>query len=424
VKKFNNKIRKIPDEPGIYKFIDESGQTIYIGKAKSLKKRVSSYFTNKKLGPKTDLMVSKIVDIKFTKVFSEFEALLLEAEAIRLNQPFYNIQAKDDKSLLYIKISAGDIPLISTVRNEKPKQGVFLKGPFPNSAAAKDILKIVRKIFPYCHHKNPKKPCLFVHLGLCLYPYTSDAERKKYLKIILRIKKLLRGKSTQLIRELKAEMTAASQLQKYEQATEVKKKIEQLEFLTTTYHAPKEFLETPTLVDDLTLQKLKKLQKCLDLKNLPKRIECYDISNLQGKYATGSMVVFQNGKRFKEDYRRFRIKFVKKPNDYAMLREVLLRRLNNNWPKPDLVIIDGGRGQLNSALSAISKSKHRPHVISIAKRFEDIYISGKVLPLSLPKEDIARQLVEEIRDEAHRFAINYHRLLRAKSFLGKNLTLH
>jgi len=418
VKKFKNKIRKIPDEPGIYKFIDENGQIIYIGKAKYLKKRVSSYFTNKKLGPKTDLMISKISDIKFTKVFSEFEALLLEAEAIRLNQPFYNIQAKDDKSPLYIKISAGSIPLISTVRNEKPKHGVFLKGPFPNSRTAKDILKIIRKIFPYCHHKNPKKPCLFVDLGLCPYPYASDDQRKKYLRNITRIKKLLRGKSTQLIRELKKDMAAASRLQKYEQASDVKKKIEQLEFLTTTYHAPKEFLETPTLVDDLTLQKLKKLQNFLGFENLPKRIECYDISNIGGKYATGSMVVFQNGKRSKKDYRRFKIKSVKKPNDYAMLREVLLRRLKNNWPKPDLVIIDGGRGQLNAALSTTSKSKHRPHVISIAKRFEDIYISGKVLPLSLPKEDMARQLVEEIRDEAHRFAISYHRLLRAKSLLG------
>ncbi len=417
MKKFKNKIRKIPDEPGIYKFIDENGQIIYIGKAKSLKKRVASYFTNKKLGPKTDLMVSKISDIKFTKVFSEFEALLLEAEAIRLNQPFYNTQAKDDKSPLYIKISTGDIPLISTVRNEKPKRGVFLKGPFPNSATAGGILKIIRKIFPYCHHKNPKKPCLLVDLGLCPYPYASDEQREKYLRNISRIKKLLQGNSRQLIRELKAEMTALSKLQKYEQADGVKKKIQQLEFLTTTYHAPKEFLETPTLVDDLTLQKLKKLQNVLNLENLPKRIECYDISNIGAKFATGSMIVFQNGKRSKEDYRRFRIKFVKKPDDYAMLRKVLLRRLKNNWPKPDLMIIDGGKGQLNSALNAISKSRHLLNVISIAKRFEEIYTSGKVLPLSLPKEDMARQLVEEIRNEAHRFALNYHRLLRSKSFL-------
>ena len=417
MKKFKNKIRKIPDEPGIYKFTDKNDQIIYIGKAKSLKKRVSSYFTNKKLGPKTDLMISKISDIKFTKVFSEFEALLLEAEAIRLNQPFYNIQAKDDKSPLYIKISASYIPLISTVRNEKPKRGVFLKGPFSNSATAGDILKIIRKIFPYCHHKNPKKPCLFVHLDLCPYPYVSDDEREIYLRNITRMKKLLQGKSRQLISELKREMVALSKVQKYEQASDIKKKIEQLEFLTTTYHAPKEFLETPTLVDDLTLQKLKKLQNLLGFENLPKRIECFDISNIQGKYATGSMVVFQNGKRSKEDYRRFKIKFVKKPDDYAMLREILLRRLKNNWPKPDLVIIDGGRGQLNTALSAISKSKQRLFVISIAKRFEEIYISGKVLPLSLPQEDMARQLVEEIRNEAHRFAISYHRLLRAKSFL-------
>ncbi|OGD83035.1 hypothetical protein A3A54_00445 [Candidatus Curtissbacteria bacterium RIFCSPLOWO2_01_FULL_39_62] len=410
-------IKKIPDEPGIYKFLNDQGKIIYIGKAKSLKKRVSSYFTKKKLGPKTDLMVSQISDIKFTKVFSQFESLLLEAEEIKSAQPFFNIEAKDDKSPLYIKISADKFPLISTVRNEKPKHGVFLKGPFSGAGTAKDILKMVRKIFPYCHHKNPKKPCLFVHLNLCPYPYSSTQAKEEYIQNISKIKKLFKGESKQLIRDLRKEMNAFSKLQKFEQAQQIKKKIEKLEFLATTYHAPKEFLETPTLVDDLTLQKLKKLQEVLELKNLPKRIECYDISNIQGKYPTGSMVVFKNGKPAKDQYRKFKIKFTEKPNDYEMLREVLTRRLHNDWPKPDLVIIDGGRGQLNVALHKVAQEKLFAEVISIAKRLEEIYTPQKPLPISLPKENAARQLVEEIRNEAHRFAITYHRLLRSKIFI-------
>lgn len=410
---------EIPDDPGIYKFIDNSKNIIYIGKAKSLKKRVSSYFVNKNLGPKTDLMVSKIYDIQFTKVFSEFEAILLEAEQIKKYKPFFNIQSKDDKSPLYIKISTDKIPLISTTRNGNAGSGTFAKGPFASSQTAKDVLKIARKIFPYCHHKNPKKPCLYTHLGLCPYPYASESAKKIYTINIQRIKKLLEGKSTLLIKELKKEMNRLSSNQKYEEALEVKKKIENLEFLSTTYHSPKEFLETPTLVDDLRLLRLQKLQKILDMAAIPKRIECYDISNIQGKHATGSMVVFENGKKEKSQYRRFRIRFLQKPNDYEMLKQVLSRRLKNNWPKPDLIIIDGGKGQLTSAKEAVLKAREKLNIISIAKRFEEIYTMKNNLPIVLPKENMARQLVEEIRNEAHRFAITYHRHLRSKDFLPK-----
>ncbi len=418
--KLHKRIKALPNSPGIYQFVDKNAEIIYIGKAKSLKKRVSSYFQNKGLGAKTNLMISKITDIKTIKVFSEFEALLLEAELIKENRPFFNIQAKDDKSPLFIKISNDEIPLISTVRNEKAKKGVFLKGPFPNAEIVKEILKISRKIFTYCHHKNPKGPCLYVHLGLCPYPYQSKEARLKYLKDIRRIKKLLQGKSRQLTRELKKEMQILSNLQKYEEASKIKTKIQQLEFLTSSYHAPREFLERPTLVDDLALTRLKNLKKILELKSIPKRIECYDISNISGKLATGSMVVFESGKTAKDQYRRFKIRFVDKPNDYQMLSQVLTRRFKNDWPQPDLIIIDGGRGQLNIALSITSKFRLFIPTISIAKRFEEIYTKDKIFPISLNKESPARQLVEEIRDEAHRFALKYHRLLRSQKLLEKS----
>lgn len=407
----------LPQSPGVYKFFDLDEKLLYVGKSVSIKKRVSSYFSQKNLGPKTDLLVSKIATIKFIKVFSEFEALLLESELIRTHQPFFNIISKDDKSPIYIKITSDQIGLISLTRKQKPQKGIFLKGPFPNSKTAREILKLTRRIFPYCIHKKPAKPCLYVHLGLCPYPYLNEETKQKYLETITKIKKLLSGKSKSLVRELTNEMKNLSKERKYEEAQVVKKQIENLEYLQNTYRTPREFLEQPTLVDDLTLARLKDFQKVLDFKKLPKRIECYDISNISGKNATGSMVVMTNGKIDKGEYRRFKIKFSKTPDDFEMIREVLARRIKNDWPKPDVMIIDGGRGQLSAAASIVNKYQYQTTVISLAKRLEEIYRTDKSIPLSLPKESPARRLAQEIRDEAHRFAITYHRKLRSASFL-------
>ncbi|MCR4324203.1 MAG: GIY-YIG nuclease family protein [Candidatus Curtissbacteria bacterium] len=420
MKSIKAQIAVLPDEPGIYKFYDDEGKLLYVGKSVSLKKRVSSYFANKNLGPKTDLLVKKIRSIDHIKVFSEFEALLLEAELIREHKPFFNIEAKDDKSPIYIKITNDPIPLVTLVRKEKPSRKNFVVGPFPSIKVTKEILRIIRRIFPYCHHKNPKKPCLYVHLGLCPYPYQSEEAKAEYFKNIRRIKKLLKGNIKSLIRDLTHEMTAYAKAQQFEKAQDIKKKIERLQYLTTTYHAPQEFLQNPALVDDLSLTRLKDLQEVLELPKIPKRIECYDIANISGKLATGSMVVFVNGKVAKDQYRRFKIKFTHKPNDYEMHREVLARRFKNDWPLADVMIIDGGRGQLNAALSIAIKYKIKSvKIIGLAKRLEEIYTQDKVLPISLPKESPARQLVQALRDEAHRFANTYHRLLRSKDMISK-----
>ena len=410
-------IANLPQTPGIYQFYDKDKKLLYVGKSVSIKHRVNSYFTSKNLGPKTTLLVKNIKDIKYIKVFSEFEALLLEAELIRTHKPFFNIEAKDDKSPIYIKISNGLIPLLSTTRKEKTKKGIFLKGPFPSAKTTKAILKQLRKIFPYCQHKNPKTPCLFVHLGLCPYPYGTAKAKEKYTKDIVKIKTLLSGKSKVLIRELKAEMQCAARELRFEDAQLVKKQMLNLQYLTTTYTTPREFMERPTLVDDLTMARLKDIKKELGLKKLPRRIECYDISNFQGTNATGSMVVFINGQSDKGQYRRFKIKFTNKPNDYEMIREVIARRLKNDWPEADLMIIDGGIGQLNSAIGMITKYKKKIPIVSLAKRLEEIYIPDTKVPISLPAQSPARQLVQALRDEAHRFAIGYHKLLRAKIFL-------
>ncbi len=410
-------IAKLPQEPGIYKFFDKDGNLIYVGKSVSIKKRVQSYFAARDLGPKTNRLVQNIASVDFIKVFSEFEALLLESELIRENKPFYNVIAKDDKSPIYIRITKNEVPLVLTTRKSNLGKKDYIKGPFPSAKTTYSILKMVRRIFPYCTHKRDKKPCLYFHLGLCPEPYQNEEAKRDYLKNIAKIKKLLSGKSKILIRELVREMKDLSKNQKYEEAAKVKEQIGNLQYLITTYHTPREFMERPTLVDDLTLNRLKDFQKTIGMKKLPKRIECYDISNISGTNATGSMVVMTNGKIDKREYRRFKIKFSSTPNDYEMMREVLARRIKNDWPKPNVMIIDGGRGQLNAALSITNKYKYTTTVISLAKRLEEIYTPGKVLPLSLPKESPARQLAQEIRDEAHRFAITYHRKLRSKAFL-------
>lgn len=413
-------VKKLPDAPGIYQFFDQDGNLIYVGKAISLKKRVASYLQNRQLGAKGDLLVKKIAKISFIKVFSEFEALLLEAQLIKKNQPFFNSIAKDDKSPLYIKITNDQIPLITTQRKKSVLKGEFIKGPFPSTRTTRQVLKIIRRIFPFCHHKNPKSACLYVHLGLCPFPYESQAKKGKYKKNILRIKKLLSGKTKNLTNDLKKEMIAFSNKQEFETADAIKQQISKIEYITTTYHTPSDFLENPTLVDDLSAQRLKNLRQELNLEKIPKRIECFDVSNISGKLATGSMVVFINGQSDKSEYRRFKIKFTKRPNDYQMLEEILKRRYRNSWKIADLTIIDGGRGHLNTALRVKNRFKIRTKVIALAKRLEQIYTEDKVLPISLPKESPARQLVQALRDEAHRFAITYHRLLRSKQLLSAN----
>lgn len=411
-------ITKLPLSPGVYIFRDKDENIIYVGKSVLVRNRVSSYFKTKNLGLKTQLMVSKISRIDIIKVFSEFEALLLEAQLIKKYKPFFNIQAKDDKSPLYIKISNDQIPIISTTRKPKNQEKAFVKGPFPSTKTTRETLRIVRKIFPYCHHSNPKKPCLYVHLNLCPYPHADEESKNAYIGSVNKIKELLRGKNQPLLKILNSEMANFSNNQEYEKAQTTRNQIEKLQYVLNTYHNPQEFMAQPTLVDDQAFKKLENLKNILKLKKAPKRIECYDISNIMGHFATGSMVVFTQGLPDKSEYRKFKIKFIQKPNDYEMLKQVLLRRFRNKWPKPNLIIVDGGKGQLNIAYSIINRFKLKIPIIAIAKRHEEIYTTQNYTPVSLPKENLARQIVQAARDEAHRFALNYHKLLRSKKFLN------
>ncbi len=411
------KIKALPSSPGIYKYFNSEGNLIYVGKSVSIKKRVASYFSNKDLEPKTNLLVTQIADIKYIKVFSEFEALMLESALVRTHKPFFNSIARDDKSPIYIKISYGPIPLISLSRKLEEKKGEYVKGPFPSVKLTKQILKHVRRIFPYCQHKNPRKPCLYVHLGLCPYPYAGQEAAENYRKTIKRIKLLLNGQLQTLQKDLLQQMKAYSKAQDYEKASGYKKKLENLQYLTQHFRDPKEFLDTETLVDDFTQKRLDDLQQVLNIPEALDRIECYDISNIQGTNATGSMVVFTSGLADKSQYRRFKVRSLNTPNDFLMMKEVLTRRFKNDWPTPDLIIVDGGKGQLGIGVAVLESLSLKIPIVGLAKRYEEIHLPYIKEPIKLPQSSPARLLIESLRDEAHRFAITYHRKLRSIGFV-------
>ena len=410
---------KLPQKPGVYQFIDAKGILLYIGKAKNLRDRVKTYFIKGlELGPKTAAMLSYAKQIRTIVVESEIEALLLEAALIKKFKPKYNTVAKDDKSHLYIKISSfEDVSLVTTARREKERRGIKLFGPFPQASTVRSVLRILRHIFPYCTEKHPKRRCLYCHLGLCPFPWESEENKTEYRKTVKKITLFLQGKKKRLINDLKKEMAEAAKKLEFEKAASIKKQIEDLEYITTPARAPEEYLARPDLVEDIAAERLSQLANVLNLKSVPERIECYDISNIAGYAATGSLVVFENGLPAKNWYRKFKIRIKETPDDVAMMTEVLERRFKNDWPQPDLIVVDGGKGQLNAVKRVLGKFKIKIPYLALAKRKEEIFIAGKFNPLKLDKNSAALQLVQALRDEAHRFAILYHRKLRSRLIL-------
>lgn len=421
----------LPDEAGVYEYLDKENKVLYVGKANSLKSRVSSYFLKSaNLGEKTKQLVSQIHKIRVTIVESELEALLLESFYIKKYRPKYNIRLSDDKSYVQIRISIKEsYPSVQLARRETDPSSIYF-GPYPSSSAVKLVLKTIRKVFPYVSVQNhPRRICLYNHLGLCPCPPVFDSPelKKKYRKNIKGIVRILEAQSPKILKELEKEREIFSKNEKYEEANEIQKKINALKIITEPFHKPFEYHVNPNLRVDLRELEISELisvlnSNGLNLQNLT-RIECYDISNTQGVYATGSMVVFVNGEKESSQYRRFKIKKDGSPNDFAMMEEVLTRRFKRDgWDTPDLVIVDGGKGQVSSALKAFAVNKIGIPLIGLAKREETIIIPNKneldneaeFREVSLPKNSKALHLIMRIRDEAHRFAITYHRKLRSK----------
>jgi excinuclease ABC subunit C len=419
-------VNELPDKPGIYIYRDTEKRIIYVGKAINLKNRVKSYFqSTEKLGPKTAALVANINNLEYVEVESEIEALLLEAETIKRYRPRYNIVLKDDKSYLYIKISTNeDIPRISTARREN-LPGVTYFGPFPSALTAKNVLKTIRKIFPYRSCKTlPKTPCLFYHIKLCPAPCVEYISKEHYQQVVDQIILFLKGKRKLLEKEIEKKIQHASDELRFEDAARLKKQLDDMRYITQGFRRPEDYMENPNLQEDerqRTLEELKfALKEHLVLPALPQRIECYDISNTQGKQAVGAMVVFTNAEPDKREYRKFKIKTKDTPDDFSMMREVLRRRFNNDWALPDLIVIDGGKGQLQVAHEVLAELGLNLPVISLAKRLEEIFVKtgNEFVSIQLPRNAKSLRMLQYLRDEAHRFGITFHRSLRAKKLMA------
>lgn len=410
----------MPEESGVYQFLDNRNNIIYVGKAKNLKSRVSSYFTHKDLGPKTALLVSEIRKIKIISVNSELESLLLEANLIKKLKPKFNIKLTDGKSFPLIRITVKDsFPKVLQARREEDKRSIYF-GPYPNTGAMRLVLKTIRRIFPYESALNhPKKTCLYYHLGLC--PCCEVFGVGDYKKNIRRIVKFLKGQTKEVIKELEKERNQLSKEENYEKAKDAQKKIDAINYVTSPIYKPFEYELNPNLRSDTRIAELSSLKKVLIEKGVEidglNKIECFDISNTSGNLVTASLVVFIGGEPDKKWYRRFKIKNETpgKPNDFSAMKEVIERRLRNTeWPYPDLFVVDGGKGQVSVAQEVLNKNNVKIPLIGIAKREETI-ITRDFKEIKLTKDVAALRLIMRIRDEAHRFAITYHKKLRRKA---------
>jgi len=376
------------------------------------------------LGEKTRVMISQVKKIRVTVVESELESLLLEASYIKKFSPRYNIRLTDGKSYPLIRIARKvDYPPVLTARRPEDKHSIYF-GPYPSSGTMKSVLKIIRRIFPYVSvPKHPKRTCLYYHLNLCPCPpmFDSLTLKKEYKKNIRHIVSFLEGDKQKVLKELEKERDEASRNENFEKATSVQKKIDAILYVTSSVHKPFEYETNPNLRSDLRLNELHELKEHLAGKGVAvdklDRIECYDISNFAGTLAVGSMVVFVNGEKESNFYRRFKISpDIVGPNDFAMMEEVLRRRLKHekDWGLPDLLIVDGGKGQISSALKAVRDSGYTIPIIGLAKR-EEIIITAGFKEIRLPRDSHALHLMQRIRNEAHRFAVTYHRKLRSKA---------
>ena len=423
----------MPSKPGAYIFKDENNVIIYVGKAKDLKKRVSSYFTKgRTLDSKTIQLVSKIKKIDHIVVHSEIEAFLLEASLIKKHHPFYNIKFLDDKSYPYVKISTNKVPYVSISRNRKLDTKAKYFGPYPEVTPLKAVLKLLRKIFPYQTLANhPKRKCLYYHLDLCPCIPAVPENLIEYKRNIRNISLFFDGNKEKLLKSLLLDQKKCVKNEEFEKAAIIQKQTEAIHRITKEEFNPFLYIEKPDSYYKRLQNETTSLKEILTSNNLPvdnlHRIECYDISNLSGTNATASMVVFINGDSSKKDYKRFKIRTKHTPDDFHMLKEVMTRRLKHpEWGIPNLMVIDGGKGQVSSVLEVLLQSEYKTPVIGLAKR-EEIIIVPIITPsyslifneVKLPKSEPGINLLRTIRNEAHRFAVTYHKLLRSKATFKK-----
>ncbi len=537
-------IATIPHNPGVYKYYNKTNNLIYVGKAKDLRKRVASYFNKGgSHNRKTKKLVSEITNIEFVITNTEFDALLLENNLIKTNQPKYNILLKDDKSFPYICVSNQRFPRVYSLRNIDKTKGTYY-GPYTSAAKMRSVLDLVNKIYSLrtCKYnlsskniKNKKyKICLEYHIGNCKGPCENLQSEEDYTNNLAQAIHILKGNISAPRNFLEDKMQLHARNLAFEKAEEFKIKLAQLNsfynksvvvnpklnslyviaLVSTDKKAYINFIkvkngsvtqsrslevkkqleesdaailqssipqliqnleeksqviilsninvesvpepiivevpkigdkkklvemglknalflkknsEQKTTVTDRFEKTLELLQQALSLTSLPIHIECFDNSNIQGTHPVASMVCFKNGKPSKKDYRKFNIKTVVGPDDFASMQEIVSRRYlrlqNENKPLPNLILIDGGKGQLSAAVEALKSvgAYGKVAVVGIAKRLEEIYLPGDNIPIHLSKKSPALKLLQQLRDEAHRFAITFHRDKRSKDQIASFL---
>jgi excinuclease ABC subunit C len=393
----------------VYIYKDTDGTILYVGKAKILKHRVRSYFAPPTtLGPKTQKLVERIHSLETIEVFSEIEALLLESRLISKFKPPFNIASKDDKSPYYIHISTEKFP--KPVINHTPQKAIA--GPFLNGYVAKQILRNLRRIAPFCTAQRNGRKCLYAHMGLC-NPCPNDPTTtvSDYRKNIVVLKKLLKGEFKQVRSHMTKQMQDLSKDQKFEEAAKVRNQIQSLDYLLTKPIGPEEFLVNPNLTEDKRQESMDALKTALEEQGLKinsvSRIEMYDIANLSGKSATAAMTVAVEGEVNSKYYRHFKIKTLNEPNDVGMMQEVLTRRLKRtDWPTPDLIVLDGGKAQLS-----IGPHLNSPiPIIALAKKQEIITVPTLqgFIEIQLERTHPGLKILQNLRDEAHRFSRRLH----------------
>ena len=424
----------IPQTPGVYLFRDRSGAVIYVGKAVNLKKRVLQYFQrDDRSRAQISLLIPHIATIDTTKTVSEFDALLLEASLIRNYKPKYNAISKDDKSPLYVVLTLSEeFPNVLFRRGRvldlfRKHDAIF--GPFQSARVARSLMRDIRRGIPYCTQiRRSGSPCFYTHIGLCapcpsyISKLPLGAERNtlknQYRANIFRLRDILSGRSTNVIRALGMEMKRAALRDDFEVAAFIKKQIDALYSLYTRhfdismYETSSDALSQMGKNNTSALKDI--LSKYISIGTL-NRIECVDISNLAGTQATGSFVVALGGIPDPSQYKRFRIRGPNTPNDVGMMEEVLRRRFAHpEWGKPDLLVVDGGKSQLARAVAILKRNDLPTPVIGLAKRLEEIVLvhDNRFRIVRLPLTSPALHLLQRIRDEAHRFAITYHKKLR------------
>ncbi len=547
------RIKSFPDKPGIYSFKDDEEKVIYIGKAKSLKKRITSYFVEGALDRKTLSIKNLARDVEFIVTNTETDALILENSLIKLHKPKLNIRLKDDKTYPYLKITISEkYPRVEIIRNREDNEDLYF-GPYTDVKTLRIALKKALTIFPIARCKKPiidgkvERSCLFFQLDRCLAPCVDKIEQKKYLKTVKQFIKLFEGKQRELIKELNEEMQKASKELNFEKAALLRDKVLALEklvqkqtiiskdgnaeydiiglyqtqkvslaqilamrqgriteqkhfvmdlpydlnedeiltsfikqYYSKTDFIPRRILTKIEIEDEITInnwlrdkqkleekriifvrpktreqkafielaysnakinyhtitkaqemrenkisEALQELKDVLDLEEEPKRIEGYDISTLLGTDTVGSCVVFENGEPKKRDYRKFIIKTVEGQDDYASMREMIKRRFTGSLaktnPNPNLILIDGGPGQISSVLTELAKISLNIPIIGLSKEFEEIHFTDERNSIILDEKSDALKVLQRVRDEAHRFAVSFHRQRRTKKMIKSSL---